>query len=191
MPTELLGRWTNQYHTNSQVEDMASAAGVFPNGVEFSLHVSVSAHGDPARVEAFGTAGAIALVGGEFQRYIRYETDLVEFARSYPGPNPYQGPEVQEQPLPSCDPWDQALLHKRFAEAVQRRDRSRLLVSAAEGRWSMEVINGIYLSGYLGKKVKLPVSPARYEKMLAELIAGAPAVVRQRRDSQRGMQAKF
>ena len=191
MPVEMMGRWTNHYHTTSQVEDMASAIGVFPNGVEFVLNVSVSAHGDAARIEIFGTAGAVTLTDGEFARYIRYKDDLVDFCRSYPGDNPYQGPEIEEQPLPECDPWDQSLIHKRFAEAVLTRKKKKLLVSAAEGRASIEVILGVYLSGYLGKKVKFPLPAARYEKMLADLIANAPAVDRSGDDSTTGMAAKF
>ena len=191
MPVEVIGRWTNMYHTNSQVEDTASAAGVFANGVEFSLNVSVTCHGDPPRIEVFGTAGAITLVGSEFDRYVRYKTDLEQFARTYAGPNPYQGPAVQEQPLPECEPWDKALIHKRFAEAVLTREKKKVLVPAAEGRWSMETISAILLSGYLGKKVKLPVSQARYEKMLADLIARARPVGRGADKSEQGMEAKF
>ena len=112
-----------------------------------------------------------------------------EFARTYHGPNPDQGPEVQDQPLPACDEPDEALLHKRFAEAVLTRKKGRLLVPAAEGMWSAQTIYGIFLSGYLGKKVKLPVSAARYDKMLADLIARARPVQRGEADSAEGMAA--
>ncbi len=189
MPTELVGRWSNIYHDNSQVEDIASAAGVFPNGVEFDLNVSVAMHADPARIEVFGSAGAVTLVDYEFGRYVRYESDLVEFARTYGGPNPYQGPAFEEQPLPEVAEFDSSLIHQRLAEAILTRKKSRLLVSAAEGMWSMQVICGVFLSGYLGKKVKLPVGPARYDKMLADLIAKSPPVVREQRESEQGMVA--
>ena len=189
MPAELTGRWTNHYHTNIQVEDMASAVGVFPNGVEFVLNVSVATTGDVSRIEIFDTRGAVTLVGNKFSRYVRYEQDLVDFARTYGGPDPYAGPEVVEQPVPEVGEYDAALVHKRFAEAVLTRKKSALLVSAAEGRWSQETINAILLSGYLGRKVKLPVSPARYDKMLADLIAKAPAVERPARESEAGRAA--
>jgi len=188
-PAELVGRWANLYHDNSQVEDVASAAGVFGNGVEFTLNVSVALHADVSRLEVFGSAGAITLTGGDFTRYVRYAADLVEFARTYDGPNPYQGPEVLDQPLPACDEPDGALLHKRFAEAVLTRKKGRLLVPAAEGMWSAQTIYGVFLSGYLGKKVKLPVSAARYDKMLADLIARARPVQRGEADSAEGMAA--
>ena len=64
-----------------------------------------------------------------------------------------------------------------------------LLVAAAEGMWSQQTINATILSSYLGRKVKLPVSPARYDKMLADLIATAPPVERQQRRSAEGMAA--
>jgi len=191
MPASLTARWTNLYHANSQVEDMATAAGVFPNGVEFSLNVSVATHADPSRFELFGTAGAVTLVGGEFRRYVRYETDLETFARSYGGPNPYQGPASAEQPLPECEPWDPTLVHKRFAEAVLTRQKDAVLVPVAEGRWSMEVIHGVLLSGHSGRAEKLPVGPARYQRMLDELIAKARPVDRGQADSEQGMAAKF
>ncbi len=185
-PAELTGWWTNMYHDTSQADDIAAAAGRFPNGVTFSMHVSVALHGDPPRHEVFGSAGAVSLVDGEINRYIRYQQDLIDFCRSYGGPNPYEGPEVIEQPLPAVGEHDPALLHKRFAEAVLTRKKSRLLVAAAEGLWSMETINAVLLSGHLGRKVKLPVPPGRYDKVLAELIAKARPVERRQRESERG-----
>lgn len=189
MPAELFGHCANLYHTNSQVEDTASATGLFPNGVHFTMNFSVATHGDSSRIDLFGSAGAVTLQNGKFARYIRYQQDLVDFARSYGGPNPYGGPEVHEQPLPEVPEAQETLLHKRFAEAVLTRKKDRLLVSAAEGMWSQQTINATILSSYLGKKVKLPVGPARYEKMLADLIANAPAVERQQRQSAEGMAA--
>ena len=190
-PAELVGWWNNIYHQTSQVEDIAGAIGRFPNGVEFSLHFSVALHADRARFEIFGSAGAVTLVGDKFTRYVRYNQDLIDFARSYAGPNPYQGPDFEEQTLPELPPHDQTLLHRCFAEAVLTRKRKKLLISAAEGLWSMETIGAIYLSGYLGKKVKLPVSAARYEKMLADLIANARPVERPAAAPEEGMEAKF
>jgi len=189
MPAELTARWTNIYHTNSQVEDMATAAGVFPNGTEFSLHVSVALHSDGTRLEVFGSAGAVTIQGRSLTRYVRYETDLIDFARTYGGPNPYAGPEVHDQPLPELGEHDASLVHKRFAEAVLTRKKARLLVPAAEGLWSQETINAIFLSGYLGKKVKLPVSAKRYEKMLADLTATARPVQRAGAQAQAGLEA--
>ncbi len=189
-PAELVGRWTNLYHDTSQVEDFASAAGVFPNGVEFTLNVSVAMHADTKRIEIFGTAGALTLQDGKFTRYVRYEKDLVDFARTYAGPDPYAAPEVHDQPLPEVGEDDPSLIHKMFAEAVLTRKKAKMLVSAADGLWSMETINAIYLSGYLGKKVKLPVSAARYDKMLADLIANARSVSRPQRKSEEGMAAR-
>jgi predicted dehydrogenase len=185
-PTELIGRWTNLYHQSSQVEDFASAAGVFGNGVQFTLNVSVATHGDTRKVEVFGTAGAITVQGGEFTRYVRYEKDLIDFAHTYEGPDPYAGPEVHDQPLPEVGEDDPSLIHKMFANAVLTRKKARMLVSAADGLWSQETINAIYLSGYLGKKVKLPVSAARYDKMLADLVANAREVSRPQRESEEG-----
>ncbi|MHC4717842.1 MAG: hypothetical protein ACYS5V_12790, partial [Planctomycetota bacterium] len=129
--------------------------------------------------------------GGKIARYVRYSHDLVEFCRQYGGPNPYAGPEFEEQPIPELGEHDQTLLHRCFAEAVLTRKKKKLLVSAKDGLWSMEVINAVYLSSHLGRKVKFPVSAARYDKMLAELIANAPAVDRGGADSQEGMEAKF
>jgi predicted dehydrogenase len=189
MPAELSGHCANLYHTNSQVEDHASATGLFPNGVHFTMNFSVATHGDSSRVDLFGSAGAVMLQDGKFARYIRYEQDLVDFARSYGGPNPYGSPPAREQPLPEVPEAQEGLLHSRFAEAVLTRKKDRLLVSAAEGMWSQQTINATILSSYLGKKVKLPVSPARYEKMLADLIANAPPVQRQQRQSAEGMAA--
>jgi len=131
----------------------------------------------------------VTIVDGKFTRYVRYEKDLIDFARSYAGPNPYAGPETHEQPLPEAGEHDPAAIHKCFAEAVLTRKRKKVLVPAAQGLWSQETINAVFLSGYLGRKVKLPVSAARYERMLADLIAKAPAVDRGRAQAQEGMPA--
>ena len=191
-PAELLARWANQYHANSQAEDIAFACGRFANGCEFALNVSVSLHGDVSRFEVFGSGGALTITNGVFTRYVRYQQDLLDFARSYGGPNPYAGPEVEEQPLPPAEGEnDPTLIHKRLAQAVLTRDKKKLVVSAFEGLWSMETIAGIFLSGYAKKAVKLPVSAWRYDKMLQDLIANAPPVERAQAAAQEGMQAKF
>jgi predicted dehydrogenase len=191
-PAELSGRWTNLYHGSSQVEDTASAVGVFPNGVEFDMNFSVATHGDLSRIEIFGTKGAITLLnqGVTLSKYIRYEEDLVEFAHNYDGPDPYHYPSFQEQPIPELGEGSPSLIHKMFAEAVLTRKKKKVLVPAEQGLWSMETICAIYLSGHLGKKVKLPVSAARYEKMRAELIANARPVNRVQRQAQEGFLAR-
>ncbi len=190
-PEELVGRWTNQYHRTSQVEDSAGAIGRFPNGVEFALNVSVATHSDKARIEIFGSAGAITLLGNEFARYVRYEQDLNEFCRKYDGPNPYAGPEAKELPLPKVGAFDESLVHKTFAKAVLTGDKSKLLVPAEEAIWSAETIYAVLLSGHLRRAVKLPVSNASYAKMLSTLIAHAPRVRRVKKESRKGMSAVF
>lgn len=169
-PAEMSARWTSLFHPTIQCEDSASAIGRFPNGVEFSLQVSVATHGDESRFEIFGTAGAITVTGGKFTRYIRYEKDLVDFARTFNGPSPYGGPKVQAQPLPEADAFDVAATHKRLAQAILANDRSLLLCPAEQGLWSMETINGVYFANYQGQKIKLPLSAAAYDKMLQTLI---------------------
>jgi predicted dehydrogenase len=188
-PAELIGRWSNLYHKTSQAEDIASAAGVFPNGVEFTMNFSVALHGDRPRFELMGNKAALTLVGNEFTRYVAYKPDLLDFCRNYEGPNPYKGPEVEPLPLPEIGEHDKFLLHKRFAEAVLAEDPTRVLVPAEQGLWSQDVINGVYYSTHTGRKVKLPVSAARYEKALAEWIANARRVKRPTRKSERGRSA--
>jgi predicted dehydrogenase len=173
-PAEMSGRWTSLFHPTIQCEDSASAVGRFPNGVEFTLQVSVATNGDPSRFEIFGSAGAVTITGGKFSRYIRYDKDLIDFARTFAGPNPYATPAVQEQPLPEAAAFDPSATHKRFAEAILAKDRSLLLCPAEQGRWSLETICGVYLSHYQGKRIKLPISPFQYDKALAALIANTP-----------------
>lgn len=190
MPAEITAHWANLFHPTVQAEDYAVAFGRFANNVEFTLQVSVAVHGDGARHELFGTAGALRLGGGKIERYARYEQDLIDFARTYAGPNPYANPKVIEQAPPETAEIDPAAIHKALAEAVLSRDASKLLVPADQGMWSQQVINGVYLSEYRGnRRVTLPIRPNRYDKMLADLIAKAPAVDRAGAQSQSGMAA--
>ena len=192
MPAEMTARWTNVYHTTSQAEDYAVAFGTFPNGVEFTLQVGLAAHGDQARIEIFGTGGTLRFENGKITRFARFEQDLVDFARTYAGPNPYAAPKAEEQPLPETDPQDPSLIHKRFAEAVLTKDRSKVLVPAEQGLWSQMLINGVYLSQALGsKKIMLPIKPAKYDKVREALIANAKEINRIAAKSQTGLEAKW
>jgi len=173
-PAEMSARWTSLFHPTIQCEDSASAFGVFPNGVEFTLQVSVATHGDASRFEIFGSAGAMTITGGKFTRYIRYDKDLITYAREFAGPSPYGTPKTEEQPLPEADAFDPAATHNRFAEAILKKDPSLLLCPAEQGLWSLEVINGVYLSHYLGRKIKFPLSASKYDKVLQTLIAKTP-----------------
>ncbi len=184
-PAEMSARWRSLFHPTIQCEDSASAIGCFPNGVEFTLQVSVATHADPARFEIFGSAGDLTISGGKFTRYVRYEMDSIEFARTYAGNNPYATPKVVEQPLPEVPPFDPSATHKRFAEAILKNDRSLLLCPADQGLWSMEVINGVYYSNALGKKIKFPLSATAYEKAYKTWVAKAkmPKRITQKADT--------
>jgi predicted dehydrogenase len=134
----------------------------------------VATSGDASRFEIFGSAGALTITGGRFARYIRYDKDLIDFARTFAGPSPYGTPKAQEQPLPEADAFDPSATHKRLAEAILKKDPSLLLCPAEQGLWSLEVINGVYLSHHLGRKIKFPLSASRYDKVLQTLIARTP-----------------
>lgn len=56
------------------------------------------------------------------------------------------------------------LLLKNFAEAVLYG--ADLISPGEEGIQTLEMINGAYLSAWLGQKIRLPVNPEEYEKML-------------------------
>ena len=57
---------------------------------------------------------------------------------------------------------------KDFANAIVE-DREPL-VNGEEGRKSIEVINGIIMSGFLGKEVNFPINAEEYEKVFKKLI---------------------
>ena len=53
---------------------------------------------------------------------------------------------------------------KNFAEAVLYG--ADLISPGEEGIQTLEMINGAYLSAWIGQKIRLPVNPEEYEKML-------------------------
>jgi len=57
-----------------------------------------------------------------------------------------------------------------FARAV--REGRPPLVTGEEGRKSLELVNAVLLSSYLGRWVELPVDRDAYDEMLRELRAG-------------------
>ena len=58
-----------------------------------------------------------------------------------------------------------------FARAVAARDGSRLIAPGQDGIRALGLINGMYLSSWLGEKTAMPVDEALYARMLAEKAA--------------------
>ena len=56
-----------------------------------------------------------------------------------------------------------------FAGAV--REGRDPLVTGEQGRWAIELVNGITLSHVLGRRVGLPLDRDEYDRVLAQLVA--------------------
>jgi predicted dehydrogenase len=57
-----------------------------------------------------------------------------------------------------------------FANAINKGDKSLLLSPASEGINALSLINGIYMSNWLGKEIELPINGDDYDKLLLEHI---------------------
>lgn len=142
----------NYYHDFVKVEDSASAAIQFENGCIYNLYAcNTYAVDSPIQIELIGEKGRCGLL----QDMGFYELDgcYTEIRNTYEttsvGPD-YWG---SSHHLQVQDFYESILLDKPVS------------VDALEGRKSLEIIKGIYLSSLWGKRVYLPFEDVSYSDL--------------------------
>jgi predicted dehydrogenase len=149
-----------------EVEDVAAALLEYPNGGVGYVYCCTNEWPPTNIMELCGEKGKLQVIGRdihfwELPQGVRGHSDSTE--------NMWDKPEVREAELtlPEREHGHGAIL-RNFARHIMHGED--LIAPGIEGLWSVELINGIILSGATGQPVDVPVDRAQYELFLAEKI---------------------
>jgi predicted dehydrogenase len=151
-----------------EVEDYASASVRFRNGAVSSFNLSTaSIASNTPRLEVYGTKGAISLTDKKDANWKSLGTSLYVFENgSWNEEKIEQDKAIEEKFAGRLLPWTVPLtglssvhsLFNHFSDFLQsiinRRPNS---VDGKEGRRSLEITTGIYLSSKAGRRISIPL----------------------------------
>jgi predicted dehydrogenase len=150
---------------DTDVEDLACAAIRMASGALCSFQVSIT---DTPGSEVKELAGDRAtLVLGKALQLARPAQPVRAFIATTPEPwgkVPVERETVVLEPRPVST---HASILQDFAQAI--REGRDPLVTGEQGRWAVELVNGIILSHVRGRRVALPVDRDDYDRALQEL----------------------
>jgi UDP-N-acetyl-2-amino-2-deoxyglucuronate dehydrogenase len=165
-PAEVSGMVGRLSH-RTEVEDIACAAIRFANGGLCSFQVSITDSPGGQLKEIAGDRATLQI--GKTLTLKRPATSVRDFVSTCPemwGKNPAEAEEIEPEPR---EVTGHAYIFQDFAHAV-REDREPF-VSGEQGRWAVELVNGILMSHVLGRRVLLPVDRDEYDRVLEGLAA--------------------
>ncbi len=164
MPSEVYGRIDTRLH-HIEVEDQAEAMLKYPDGGTGYLYCSTNEPAPGQMIEIFGEKGKLVYRNGQIS-FFRHKPGVHHHIKTVKAM--WGGPEVVEVPL--------KIKEKRcgHAEVIRNMtnhilDGQKLVTPGESGVASLELANAIMLSSWENKWVKLPISRAGYDKMLAKL----------------------
>jgi UDP-N-acetyl-2-amino-2-deoxyglucuronate dehydrogenase len=164
-PAEVAGVVARVSH-DCEVEDLACAAIRMTSGALCSFQVSITDAPGGGVKELAGDRATLTL-GNELQ-LARVETPVREWICT----NPEMWgklPVTRETVTPDAAPLTgHPFMFADFARAV--REDGEPLCSGEQGRWAVELVNGILMSHALGRRVSLPVDRDEYDRVLAGLV---------------------
>lgn len=150
-----------------EVEDVASAILSYSNGATGYIYCSTTEAPGTNFFELSGERGKLRVTDQQLRFW-----EIPAGVRGYSDSTDqmWGGPETREVEieLPDCDRGHIAVL-RNMANHLLRGDP--LLTPGIEGINSVELINAMILSGYVGEPVSIPVDRARYDAFLAERVA--------------------
>lgn len=152
LPSEVQAITTNLGHENSEVEDFATAALLYPRGAVGQITASLVHHGEE---QQFVVQGERAKVAVPWQ-----VKAMTQKENGFPADNPAAVAELQAfyDQLPPVQNEGHDGQIENFLDAIEGREP--LQVDGHQGRQTLELISAIYQSGHLGGRVKLPLTPA-------------------------------
>lgn len=153
-----------------EVEDEVTAYLEYENGATGVFISSTGENPGCNRFEVVGTKGKFVIDGNTFSTYIN-EKDTLEFCKTEQtmfGASPYT---TNTEVIADIGAQHIGVM-QNFANAVLGKEK--LLVEGVDGLNSMELINGIALSGFKGgEKVNLPIDDDEYIRYLNEKISSS------------------
>lgn len=157
-----------RYH-DIEVEDDVTAYLEFPDG---STGVFITSTGEAPgtnRLEITADGGRVVYESDRIT-CVRNEVPMTAFSRSVA--EPFARPATCETVLPPADHGGQHdEILRNFADAIL--DGTPLIAPAREGIHSLELANAMVMSAWTGEAIELPLDARRYERLLAEKIAGS------------------
>lgn len=163
MPCEVFGRTETRLH-NIEVEDLAEAMLTFPEGGTGYYYCSTNEAGPGQMIEVFGDKGKLLYRNGELKFY-RFEPSITEFTRV--NTEMWAGPKSEEVALTLPEgECSHHVVTRNFARHILYGEP--LLSPGVDGIKALELANAIWLSAYLKKPVKLPISRQAYDNFLAK-----------------------
>ena len=163
-PAQVIGRTDIRLH-RIEVEDLAEAMLVYPDGGTGYFYCSTNESGPGQMIEIFGDKGKLCWRNGELKLY-EFRPAISEFTRS--SKNMWGGPEWVEKPvkLPRGQRGHFNVV-RNFARHLLKGEA--LVTPGADGIYSLELANAVWLSSYRKKPVKLPLSRSAYDRFLSEM----------------------
>ncbi len=162
-----------------EVEDEAFALLEYENGAHGYLYASVTEAPTTSRLEIVGDKGKILIEGDEF-KFWELDPPVSQFTRT--SKQMWAGPQAKPVPvtLEKREATHAAIL-RNFCRAVLYGEER--LTPGEEGLYSVELADAMTLSSHAKRTVKLPISRAGYEALMAKLIARSKPkqVVREQR----------
>ena len=145
------------------VDDEATLIMNYPDNMTGVFILTTGEGTNTDRLEIVGTRGRIILKN-KTVKLTKLSTDSKVYAAAAQVNAREELDETSEEFVFGEQEKAYQLVLKNFAEAVLYG--TGLIAPGKESMQTLELINGAYLSAWLGKKISLPINPEEYEKML-------------------------
>lgn len=164
MPCRVTGNTETRLH-HIEVEDLAEASLVYPDGGTGHFYCSTCEAGPGQMIEIFGDEGKLCWRNGQLKLY-RFDPPIAEFTRT--SEKMWGGPKCEEVEVEVPDgPRGHINILRNFARSILFGEP--LVSPGAEGIRSLELANAVWLSAYRGRPVDLPLSRPAYDRFLARM----------------------
>lgn len=164
LPSKITARTATRRH-NIEVEDEASAMLEYSNGAIGYIHISTTEAPGTYLMEFCGEKGKLVIDGGKLNFY-ELEMPLQEFSDTTE--NMWGSPKAEkvDVPLEERESGHKAIIRNLARNILYDEP---LISPGVEGLNTVELINGIILSGKKGKSVDVPVDRDEYEELIEKL----------------------
>jgi predicted dehydrogenase len=186
MPCQVTGNVETRLH-RIEVEDLGEAMLRYPDGGTGYFYCSTNEAGPGQMIELFGDAGKLVWRNGEIKHY-RFDPPIAEFTRTNTAM--WGAPKAVEQPV-TVEPGESGhfVIIRNFARHILTGEP--LLSPGPEGLRSLELANAIWLSAYLKKPVRLPISRKAHDEFLVAMRRKHRAGARKKVAAQRTTDPQF